>query len=78
LEEEGHDIHTPFDCVAAIVVEYVFSGQLVHAALPVAPLYVPAAHAEQSPPFGPVYPSIQAQSLIASLPAGELESVGHV
>ncbi len=45
--------------VAAVVVEYVPTPQLLHAALPVAILYVPGGHAEHGPPSGPVYPALQ-------------------
>ena len=40
--------------VAAVVAEYFPAAQSVHAAEPVTSLYVPAAHAEQTPPSGPV------------------------
>ena len=38
---------------------------------------MPAPHATQSPPSGPVYPALHVQSDAAALPAGELESVGQ-
>ena len=55
--------------VAPAVVEYVAVAQLVHCALPVAILYVPAAHGEHTPPSGPVYPMLQVQ------PVDELHTV---
>jgi hypothetical protein len=42
-----------------------FAGQLVHAALPCAPLYVPAAHAVHGPPSSPVYPGAHLQSVLS-------------
>ena len=44
--------------VAPAVAEYFPVEQSVHAALPVVFLYLPAAHAEHTPPFGPVYPIV--------------------
>ena len=41
----------------------------VHAAGPVAFLYLPASHAVHVPPLGPVYPALHAQSPLASLAA---------
>ena len=45
--------------VAAVAAEYVATPQLVHAALPLAILYVPTPHGEHVPPSGPVYPTSQ-------------------
>ena len=64
--------------VAATTPEYVPATQLMHAALPVTSLYMPAAHGEHTPPFTPVYPALQVQSATASLELGELELPGHV
>ncbi len=64
--------------VAPGVVEYVAAAQSVHTALPVLILYLPTAHAEQTPPFGPVYPWLQVQLVICVVPAGEVESAGHI
>jgi len=64
--------------VAADEAEYVPTPHDVHPTLPVAILYVPAAHGEQTPPSGPVYPTLQVQSATASLELGELELPGHV
>ena len=63
--------------VAAVVIEYVPAAQLVHAALPVAVLKVPATHAEHGPPLGPVYPALQIQEVTARLEMGELVLAGH-
>ena len=46
-------------------------GQLLHDPAPDTALYVPATHAVHVPPFGPVKPTLHAQSEEASLPAGE-------
>jgi hypothetical protein len=51
-----------------IVLEYVAPVQSTHTALPVEPLYLPGAHAVQVPPFTPVKPALQVQSLIVVLP----------
>jgi hypothetical protein len=64
--------------VAAVETEYVPTPQLLQAALPLAILYVPAAHVEHTPPSGPVDPALQVQSAMASLELGELELPGHV
>ena len=63
--------------VAADVAEYVPTAQDVHPALPLAILYVPTPHGEQTPPFRPVYPVLQAQAVTAELVLGELELPGH-
>jgi hypothetical protein len=49
----------------------------VQAADPVDTLYLPATHAVQLPPSGPVDPALQVQLVKAALPAGELELVGQ-
>jgi hypothetical protein len=63
--------------VAPVVVEYVPTAQSVHTALPVAILYLPAMHAVQEPPSGPVNPTLHVQAARAELEIGELELVGH-
>ena len=57
--------------------EYVPASQLMHATLPLALLYVPASQGEQSPPFGPVYPALQAHAVTAELVLGEFVFTGH-
>ena len=42
---------------APVVTRYMPVPQSVHATEPMASLYFPAAHAEQFPPSGPVYPA---------------------
>jgi hypothetical protein len=53
LESAGHarQVNT---LVAATAVEYVFPPQVLHTAVPVTVLYVPATHAVHGPPIGPV------------------------
>jgi hypothetical protein len=53
--------------VAPTVVEYVPAPQLVHAAEPLASLYVPVAHGAQLLTSGPVYPALQAGLIQAAL-----------
>ena len=48
-----------------------------HSSLPAAALCLPAAHAGQAPPLGPVKPALHVQATTAVLPAGELEFLGH-
>jgi len=76
LELVGHAIHV-VAIVAPDVVEYVPPVQSVHAALPVAILYLPATHNTHTPPSGPVKPTLQVQAVRATLEIGELELVGH-
>ena len=45
---------------------------------PVDALYLPATHAMQTLPSGPVHPLLQVQFVKAALPAGEFESDGQV
>jgi hypothetical protein len=61
--------------VAPVVVKYVPAAQSVQAALPVALLYLPAAHGEQTPPSGPEKPTLHVQVATA---VGELEFVGQL
>ncbi len=57
--------------VKATLPAYVFAGHTLHAAGPEAFLNVPAAHATHGPPFGPVYPGLQEQSVMLVLPKDE-------
>ncbi len=61
--------------VAPVTVEYVPAEQVVQATVPVVVLKVPATQAVQTPPLGPVYPTLQVQEVIAGLEMGELEFV---
>jgi len=53
FELGGHPVQT-LDTVAPATTEYVPATQSEHAALPVAILYFPAAHALHVPPLGPL------------------------
>ena len=53
-------------------------AQSVHSTLPVAFLYCPAGHVEQTPPFAPVYPASHVQAPTDVLALGELELSGQV
>ena len=63
---------------AAVVVEYVPDPQSVHAAEPLAILYLPATHPVHTPPSGPVDPALHEQAVTAVLGLGEFELAGHV
>ena len=52
-------------------------GHVVHAALPLTILYVPATQPVQEPPFGPVNPALQTQAVMTVLVIGEVVSAGH-
>eukprot|EP00961_Rhodomonas_salina_P304059 3941472-Rhodomonas_salina.1 len=52
--------------------------QTSHAPDPGASLYVPASHAVQGPPSGPVYPGSQVQCCAVALRAGAELCSGHV
>jgi hypothetical protein len=77
LEPAGHATQV-VAIVAPDVVEYVAATQSVHVALPVLILYLPGTHAEQTPPLGPVKPTLQVQATRTELEIGELEPAGHV
>jgi hypothetical protein len=51
--------------------------QLVHVALPVIVLNLPATQIAHEPPSGPVNPALHVQLLAAELAFGELELAGH-
>jgi hypothetical protein len=55
----------------------VFTGQDVHAAVPIVFLNVKAGHTVQGPPFGPVNPRLQLQFWMDTLWMGEFEFTGH-
>ena len=50
----------------------------MHATLPLLVLYLPATHAEQTPPSGPENPALQMQAPTTELELGEFEFVGQV
>ena len=68
----GHEVHEN-----ALLAEYVFTGQTLHATLPDIFLAVPAAHSTHGPPFGPVYRALQRQSVTLVLVDDEFELAGH-
>ena len=51
--------------------EIVPEGRVLHDPVPDPVLYLPARHAVHGQPFGPVKPALHAQSVEASLTAGE-------
>jgi hypothetical protein len=55
------------------VVEYLPAPQSMHEAAPVTALNFPAPHATHVPPFGPVWPALHRQSVVAMLAVAELE-----
>ena len=77
LEFTGQ-VSQAIDVTAAVTAEYFPAAQLVHTAVPLAILYVPTAHGEQVPPFGPVYPGLQVQLVTVVLDVGELVLPGQV
>jgi len=60
-----------------VVTEYFPASQLVHAALPLTTLYVPATQAKHVPPFVPVNPTLQVQAPLPTLETGAFASEGH-
>ncbi len=64
----GHAVHED-----AALAENVFAGHTLHATGPETFLNVPAAHATHGPPFGPVNPGLQEQSVMLVLPKDEFE-----
>ena len=54
-----------------------FASQAVHAAEPLAALYVDAGHAVHGPPSAPVYPAAHLQSVERLLPLEDCEFAGH-
>jgi len=75
FEFTGHDWHT--SATAPTAVEYCAAKQLLHGALPLCVLYLPATQAAHSPPSGPVNPALQVQSVCSLLATGALEFNGH-
>jgi len=75
-EFERH-IEQVFTVAAPNVAEYLPAPQTVHAALPVAVLYLPISHAAHGPPSDPLQPAWQKQLARATLPPAELAPSGH-
>ena len=63
--------------MAASSVEYVPSGHSEQASDPFVALYLPASHAAQVPPSGPVYPALHLQSVTLSEDGREFDSDGQ-
>ena len=63
--------------VAPTVTEYLPVSQSVHVPESAKFLYLPATHAEQVPPLGPVTPVLHRQLAKRVLPAAEVEIVGQ-
>ena len=63
--------------VAPVVVRYLPTPQLVHAAEPVTALNLPAAHNTHVPPSGPVNPGLQRHLLTFPLPPIDAEFAGQ-
>jgi ABC-type cobalt transport system substrate-binding protein len=76
LEFAGQDTHTA-EAVAPTATEYKPTAQSVHTTLPLLVLYLPATHAEHTPPSGPVKPALQTHPPMAELDAAELVFTGH-
>jgi hypothetical protein len=78
VELEGHTrqfVSEP----AAFVVPYLPATQLMHTAVPIVSLYLPAMHVVHGPPFGPEKPKSQRQLASAVQPLQvEPEFEGHV
>jgi hypothetical protein len=72
----GQFAHTAAE-LAPATPEYAPTAQLIHALAPATLEYVPAMHAVQGPPFGPMYPALQTQLLSNPLEAGAREFTGH-
>ena len=53
---------------APVVVRYFPAAQAVQAWVPCVSLYFPVSHAIHVPPFGPVYPRLHRQAVIAVCP----------
>jgi hypothetical protein len=76
LEFVGQAMHVVF-AEAPTAVEYVPAPQSVQRADPGDPLYFPATHVKQGPPFGPEDPMLQMQEDKAKLPSKDRELSGH-
>ena len=63
---------------AATVEEYLPTTHEAHASDPLTDLYLPAPHATQIPPPGPVYPALHWHSVLFLLPGADDEFDGHV
>ena len=69
-------VHT-LALLAPDTLEYSPARQSVQARVPVLVLYLPATHAVQTPPFGPVNPALQEQPALLELDTAEFEFAGQ-
>jgi hypothetical protein len=69
--------HQQSDKLSAAAADDIRAGHALHAADPLASLYVPAAHGSHVLPSAPVYPASQVQPVIDPLPAAAREFAGH-
>jgi hypothetical protein len=76
LEFAGH-VKQLVTAEAPVEAEYLPAAQLVHPALPLVSLYVPAPHGTHGPPSGPECPALHVHAKDEVLIAGELEFRGH-
>jgi hypothetical protein len=70
-------MHWHAKTVALPMADTAFVGHALHAADPLASLYVPAAQGTHVPPSAPVYPASQVQSVCDPPPAAAREFAGH-
>ena len=73
---EGHATHDDSE-VCPVCDEYFPPIQSEHATDPVTSLYSPAVHWLHDPPSGPVYPLLQVQFAILTLPSPDDACCGH-
>jgi len=67
-----------YSLTAPCSIENLPATQPVHSLEPGESLYLPAEQLKQPPPSFPLYPTLQVQSIKASLPAGESAFVGQL
>jgi hypothetical protein len=63
--------------VCAVSPEYVAFGHNLHSSAPLFSLNLPAKHASQAPPFGPVYPAAHWQDARSAFPGSDNECAPH-
>jgi hypothetical protein len=75
---DGQDKHN-VELLAALVPEYFPAGHKLHAAEPIASLYLPLEQASHGPLSGPVYPVMHLQAESKVLPtAAVVVNAGHL
>ena len=70
-------MHVQSDTVMLPAADVVEGGHVLHKALPMVSLYVPATHGAQTPPFGPENPPLHTHSDLSTLSTSESEFAGH-